>query len=550
MADRPERRRASAAAAGLSRAAIPHHREGHHRVAAPRLQPSGRDERRLRPVASASDWRPGTRISPQPRSPGASRWGRRRSSTSWHRSPIWPCRPAGITSGPSIGACVRRSSEDRFGTSWCWACNRPIHRQLLESAALPAVQSQCGALLHGARAAACRAAPAAGEGAGSRRPDGRRTSGSPSYWAFQLGNLYAGVINGPRSPRDGKPLTPFDSDPYAQEVRRRVAESDNPALLVASGQVLIQTYADEDRQRLGRLLLERALQIDPQQDIARRLLASKEERDRNAKLSEALRTATTKRASEQIAAKLRARQALSEDEERQRKDLEEQALADLPEADRFAMLPGLADREYMSAGNRDFTKKDRAGADLSWARSKRYAQQTLALAERFRQHPDYGEAIYHAKIVLGALALREGDQATAVRLMLEGRRAALTRPGRAAVLWSGQTAGELPSQGRRTGIRRAVSREVSRTAERRPRTVAEGLDSHPRRADACLPLVHAEVAQHGRTIKSAGVRPTQPLIAATGYCLSYTLTVLSCCPCAVIHVVATVIVFPSDERTR
>ena len=73
----------------------------------------------------------------------------------------------------------------------------------------------------------------------------------------------------------------------------------------------------------------------------------------------------------------------------------------------------------MSAETRDFTKKDKAGADLSWARSKRYAQQTLALAERFRQHPDYGEAIYHAKIVLGALALREGDQATAVRLMLE-----------------------------------------------------------------------------------------------------------------------------------
>ena len=243
--------------------------------------------------------------------------------------------------------------------------------------------------------------------------------GLPTTGRYQLGNLYAGVINGPRSPRDGKPLTPFDSDPYAQEVRRRVTESDDAALLVASGQVLIQTYADQDRQRLGRQLLERALQIDPQQHIARRLLASREEQDRNAKLSEALRIATAKRAGEQIAAKLRARQALSEDEEKQRKELEEQALADLPEADRFAMLPGLAAREYMSAETRDFTKKDKAGADLSWARSKRYAQQTLALAERFRQHPDYGEAIYHAKIVLGALALREGDQATAVRLMLE-----------------------------------------------------------------------------------------------------------------------------------
>ena len=293
-------------------------------------------------------------------------------------------------------------------------------------------------------------------------PDGRtvaRTSGSPNYWAFQLGNLYAGVINGPRSPRDGKPLTPFDSDPYAQEVRRRVAESDNPALLVASGQVLIQTDADEDRQRLGRLLLERALQIDPQQDIARRLLASKEERDRNAKLSEALRTATTKRASEQIAAKLRARQALSEDEERQRKDLEEQALADLPEADRFAMLPGLADREYMSAEYRDFTKKDRAGArpvvgPLEEVRATNAcAGRKVPAASRLRR----GD-LPRQDCARRACAARRRPGHRGAAHARSGRRAALTRPGRAAVLWSGQTAGELPSQGRRTGIRRAVSR--------------------------------------------------------------------------------------------
>ena len=43
------------------------------------------------------------------------------------------------------------------------------------------VPEQRGALLHGGRAAACRADDAAGEGAGSRRPDGR-----PDEWVSQL----------------------------------------------------------------------------------------------------------------------------------------------------------------------------------------------------------------------------------------------------------------------------------------------------------------------------------------------------------------------------
>ena len=190
-----------------------------------------------------------------------------------------------------------------------------------------------------------------------------------------------------------------------------------------------------------------------------------EDHDRNWKLTEALRTRTAEIAGEPLAAKLRARQALSEDEEKQRKELEEQALADLPEADRFAMLPGLADREYMSAEYQDFTKKDKAGADLSWARSKRYAQQTLALAERFRQHPDYGAAIYHARIALGALALREGDKATAVRLMLEAADAPPS-PGMDARLFFGLDR-RLVNYLLKEGERESVARFLEKSAELR-----------------------------------------------------------------------------------
>jgi beta-lactamase regulating signal transducer with metallopeptidase domain len=253
-------------------------------------------------------------------------------------------------------------------------------------------------------------------------PEGRtvaRTAGSRDYWAYQLGNVYARVISGPRSPQNGRPLTPFDSDPYAREVRRRVMESDDAAMLVAVGQALARTYRDEDRQRLGRQLLERALQINPQQHSARRLLVSLEDNDRNSKLRRALRIKAAELAGGELPAKLRDQSVLSEDEARKLKELEERALEHLPEADRFAILPGLAGSDYMMAENFNHTKKDKGATDAAWARSKRYAQQTLALADKFREHADYGWAVYHARIALGAHALREGDKDAAVRYMLE-----------------------------------------------------------------------------------------------------------------------------------
>ncbi len=231
------------------------------------------------------------------------------------------------------------------------------------------------------------------------------------------------MISGPKSPRDGSPLTRFDSDPYAREVRLRVTVSDDPALLVAVGQVLARTYADEDRRRLGRQLLERALQIKPDDRDARMLLVNLTERERHRKLTETLRARTAELAGEQIAAKVRAHSALSEDDTKKMSELEEQALGHLPPADRLAILPGLANRDYMMAEYWNSTEKDKARVDPLWTRSKRYAEQTLALAATSREHPDYGEAIYHARIALGAHALREGDKAAAVRYMLDASNA-------------------------------------------------------------------------------------------------------------------------------
>src|SRR2546428_2360263 len=77
----------------------------------------------------------------------------------------------------------------------------------------------------------------------------------------------------------------------------------------------------------------------------------------------------------------------------------------------------------MSAGYLDYTKHDQEGAQAAWARSKKYAQDALALAPALRDDPGYGTAIYGANIVLGTHALREGDRASAVRYMLAASKA-------------------------------------------------------------------------------------------------------------------------------
>ena len=101
------------------------------------------------------------------------------------------------------------------------------------------------------------------------------------------------------------------------------------------------------------------------------------------------------------------------------------AVSALPEAERFARLPRLARDAYASLGDLsrwdDPNLKERIA--LAEQQARQYAEDALTLAPKYRNHPQYGTAIYTANITLGALALRAGDRAAAVRFLMKASEA-------------------------------------------------------------------------------------------------------------------------------
>lgn len=286
----------------------------------------------------------------------------------------------------------------------------------------------------------------------------------------RLGMLYGIVIAGPRSPRDGSPLTPFDSDPYARDVRERLMASADPVVLSEAGLWLARVYRDEKRRDLGRQLLERAVQIDPGQHRARDFLAAHRESIHGREAATALRMKAAALAGGSVAEKVRTGKELTEDEAARMEELQEQAMAQLPEADRFILLPGRADMDYSMAEYWDHVgKKDVAGR--RWQRSKKYAQEALALAPRFRDHRDYGYVVYLANAAMAANVLREGHGQEAVRYM----RAAAEAPAaeklavHTALITPQRIVNYLLKEGEREAVAEFLEKSGQlRTAEREP----------------------------------------------------------------------------------
>ena len=241
----------------------------------------------------------------------------------------------------------------------------------------------------------------------------------------RLGSFYANVLLEPTNPRDGSPMTRIDSSQYVREVRERLAQSDDAALLSTAGARLAQTYRDEDRRQLGRKLLERALQIDPQEIRARRMLMTVDTQDRSQQLNIRLRRRAAALAGAAITSKMISRERLTPQEQAKVDEMEPQAVSELSDYERFVMLPELAVMAYMHGESRWST--DRAASDASYARSQKYAQEALALAPKFANDSDYGRVVYHATVTLAAHALREGDRKDAVRHMLAAANAPASR---------------------------------------------------------------------------------------------------------------------------
>ncbi len=282
--------------------------------------------------------------------------------------------------------------------------------------------------------------------------------------ASQLGWFYAHVILGPTDPRDGSPLSRMGSDPYSRDVRRRLAESDDAVLLAAAGRRLALTYRDEDRRRLGKQLLERANQLDPQHPNARTSLVTMDNQERSRWLTEKLRRRAATLAGGAITAKIIAQERLSEEESAKLRDAEPRAVSELSETERFILLPELAEMAYMR-GESLYWNKDRPSGEVLFTRSKKYAQDALDLAPKFHGDPDYGWAMYHARVALATHALREGDRTVAVSYMLD---AVKVPPSRGLEGYSFGLDGRLVNGLLKAGERETVVEFLERSAALRP----------------------------------------------------------------------------------
>jgi tetratricopeptide (TPR) repeat protein len=88
-------------------------------------------------------------------------------------------------------------------------------------------------------------------------------------------------------------------------------------------------------------------------------------------------------------------------------------VAALPEAERFEELVDLPRDTYV--GFEDLMRYGddpnvKGRIDLARDQARRYAEDALTLAPKYRAHPRYGLAVYNATMTLGALALRGGDR--------------------------------------------------------------------------------------------------------------------------------------------
>jgi len=123
---------------------------------------------------------------------------------------------------------------------------------------------------------------------------------------------------------------------------------------------------------MGRELLEKALTIEPGDQQASSMLAQPYMQERDTAESPETKAALAEKAV----------------------TVRERTLNNAAEVERFYALADLATGE-LEAG--------------SVARAEQYAQELLRLAPQFRQDWNYGNAVHKGNIVLGRLALRDGD---------------------------------------------------------------------------------------------------------------------------------------------
>jgi beta-lactamase regulating signal transducer with metallopeptidase domain/tetratricopeptide (TPR) repeat protein len=244
-------------------------------------------------------------------------------------------------------------------------------------------------------------------------------------WTERLGALYALAILGSDDDTLGNVPKSLNAaaarGKYAAEVRQNLEESRDGDLLLAAGRYLVQnarqTKVEFDHIALSTTYLERAVALNPNLHDAKRLLQARSDHDRQLALMDQLLVKKLDLIGGEIGRKARAGERLTREERAMIDEIEPRAVAEMSEEYRFSELPRLAEHHYIWAEALAYTDRDIAGADGAYARSKRYAEDLLALAPKFKDDPSYSTAVHRATITLGAHALREGDVRRAVQYL-------------------------------------------------------------------------------------------------------------------------------------
>jgi beta-lactamase regulating signal transducer with metallopeptidase domain len=213
-------------------------------------------------------------------------------------------------------------------------------------------------------------------------------------WPVRLGTLYARAIVGSTDQTTQSIPAGGGSDPFAAEARRKLDSSDDARVLAAAGSYLSRVRDPKrslDTNALAREYLERALELQPDLASAKGSLLQMD---------------------------LSARQRALREKLRQQKSL--------PDVERIDYLLGTIDETYMRGEAAEYYGAQDEAKLTVWGdpraafdKTRDDAQELLALAARYPDHPRYGTAIYRGNIALATLALRDGDRALAVSYMRE-----------------------------------------------------------------------------------------------------------------------------------
>jgi hypothetical protein len=224
-------------------------------------------------------------------------------------------------------------------------------------------------------------------------------------WFVRLGRLYVLTLIGSNAFMLSNVADAHTR--YAEEIRRKLAESTDDKLLTAAGMFLMRAQElrlDFDPFALGKSYLERAVQVNPQTIEANAALIGLESANVRKPILESLREVP--------------------------KEAKYKTVSALPEVERFQILLWLA--EYASGEGDSLVVIDPAAAKAAWERARIYAQDLLELAPKFRDHPHYGTAIFRGNVVLGMVSMRSGDKAGALKYLRQSSRS----PGSKELMYS------------------------------------------------------------------------------------------------------------------